>query len=220
MVVSKKRLFYLFNTSTRMKIVCIGRNYREHAKELDNPIPKEPVIFMKPDTALLRNNDPFYYPDFSQNIHYELEVVVKICKIGKNISEQFAPRYYNEIGLGLDLTARDVQQRCKEKGLPWERAKSFDFSAVQSRFIPKDQLPEVDALHFQLEKNGELVQDGFTGDMLFPINKLIAEISKYFTLKIGDLIYTGTPAGVGALAIGDRFVAKLEGQTLLDFEIK
>ncbi len=203
-----------------MKIICIGRNYREHANELNNPVPKEPVIFMKPDTALLRNNEPFYYPDFSQEIHYELEVVVKICRVGKAISEQFAPRYYNEIGLGVDLTARDIQQRCKEKGLPWERAKAFDFSAVQSKFINKEDLPSVDALHFQLEKNGELVQDGFTEDMLFPINKLIAEISKIFTLKIGDLIYTGTPAGVGALQVGDRLVGTLEGHKLLDFEVK
>lgn len=203
-----------------MKIICIGRNYREHAKELNNPIPKDPVIFMKPDTALLRNNDPFYYPDFSKDIHYELEVVVKICKLGKSITEKFAPRYYEEIGLGVDLTARDIQQRCKEKGLPWERAKAFDFSAVQSKFIHKNELPEVDALHFQLEKNGAVVQNGFTGNMLFPINKLIAEISKHFTLKIGDLIYTGTPAGVGALAIGDRLVGTLEGCKLLDFEVK
>ncbi len=204
-----------------MKIICIGRNYSEHAKELQNPIPqKEPVIFMKPDTALLRNNEPFYYPEFSKEIHYELEVVVKICKVGKGISEQFAHRYYNEIGLGVDLTARDIQQKCKEKGLPWERAKAFDFSAVQSTFIPKEKLPSVEHLHFQLEKNGELVQEGFTGDMLFPINRLIAEISKVFTLKIGDLIYTGTPKGVGALQIGDRLVGKLEGQTLLDFEVK
>ncbi len=203
-----------------MKIICIGRNYSEHAKELNNPIPKEPVIFMKPDTALLRNNEPFYYPDFSSDIHYELEVVVKICKVGKAISEKFAPRYYEEVGLGVDLTARDIQQRCKEKGLPWERAKAFDFSAVQSKFIKKEELPAVDALHFQLEKNGQLVQDGFTGDMLFPINKLVAEISKNFTLKIGDLIYTGTPAGVGELSVGDRFVGTLEGQKLLDFEVR
>ncbi len=203
-----------------MKIICIGRNYREHAYELNNPVPKEPVIFMKPDTALLRNNEPFYYPDFSQEIHYELEVVVKICRVGKAIAEQFAPRYYNEIGLGVDLTARDIQQRCKEKGLPWERAKAFDFSAVQSKFINKEELPSVDALHFQLKKNGQLVQDGFTGDMLFPINKLIAEISKIFTLKIGDLIYTGTPAGVGALQVGDRLVGTLESHKLLDFEVK
>ncbi|PVX52463.1 2-keto-4-pentenoate hydratase/2-oxohepta-3-ene-1,7-dioic acid hydratase in catechol pathway [Balneicella halophila] len=203
-----------------MKIVCIGRNYREHAKELNNPVPKEPVIFMKPDSALLRNNDPFYYPDFSKDIHYELEVVVRINKLGKSISEEFAPRYYDEIGLGIDLTARDIQKRCKEKGLPWERAKAFDFSAVQSTFISKKELPPVDALHFQLEKNGKIVQDGFTGDMLFPINQLIAEISKYFTLKIGDLIYTGTPEGVGSLAIGDKLKGTLEGQSLLDFEVK
>lgn len=203
-----------------MKILCIGRNYREHAKELNNPVPKEPVIFMKPDTALLRNNDPFYYPEFSSDIHYELEVVVKICKVGKSISEEFAPRYYEEIGLGIDLTARDIQQRCKEKGLPWERAKAFDCSAVQSQFLSKETLPPVEALHFQLEKNGELVQDGFTGDMLFSINRLVAEISKYFTLKIGDLIYTGTPAGVGPLQVGDRLVGTLEGKKMLDFEVK
>lgn len=203
-----------------MKIIAIGRNYREHAKELNNPVPKEPVIFMKPDTALLRNNDPFYYPDFSKDIHYELEVVIKICKVGKSISEEFASRYYEEIGLGIDLTARDIQQRCKEKGLPWERAKAFDFSAVQSKFLSKQTLAPVEALHFQLEKNGLLVQDGFTGDMLFPVNRLIAEISKYFTLKIGDLIYTGTPAGVGSLQVGDRLVGTLEGKKLLDFEVK
>lgn len=203
-----------------MKIIAIGRNYAEHAKELNNVVPKEPVIFMKPDTALLRNNDPFFYPDFSNDIHYELEIVVKICKLGKNVAEEFAPRYYEEVGLGIDFTARDIQQKCKEKGLPWERAKAFDHSAVISKFMNKQDLPKMTNLHFQLYKNGALAQDGFTGNMLFPIDKLIAEISKCFTLKIGDLIYTGTPAGVGSIAIGDRFEATLEGQKLLDFEIK
>lgn len=203
-----------------MKIVAVGRNYSKHAEELGNPIPKEPVLFMKPDTALLRNNDPFYYPSFSNAIHYEVEVVVKIAKLGKNIAEEFAHRYYQEIGLGIDFTARDIQQKCKEKGLPWERAKAFDHSAVISKFMAKEELPNVNQLHFQLQKNGRLVQDGYTGNMLFPIDKLIAEISKYFTLKIGDLIYTGTPAGVGSIAIGDQLVGILEGEKMLDFEIK
>lgn len=203
-----------------MKIVAVGRNYSKHAEELGNPIPKEPVLFMKPDTALLRNNDPFYYPSFSNAIHYEVEVVVKIAKLGKNIAEEFAHRYYQEIGLGIDFTARDIQQKCKEKGLPWERAKAFDHSAVISKFVAKEELPNVNQLHFQLQKNGRLVQDGYTGNMLFPIDKLIAEISKYFTLKIGDLIYTGTPAGVGSIAIGDQLVGILEGEKMLDFEIK
>lgn len=203
-----------------MKILAIGRNYREHAKELNNPVPKQPVIFMKPDTALLRNNDPFYYPDFSNDIHYEIEVVVKINKLGKCISKEFAPRYYNEIGLGIDLTARDIQQKCKEKGLPWERAKAFDHSAVISDFIPKEQFDDINNINFQLEKNGHIVQTGNTTNMLFPIDELIAEISKYFTLKIGDLIYTGTPSGVGKIAIGDHFIGTLEGQKLLDFEVK
>lgn len=203
-----------------MKIIAVGRNYREHAEELSNPVPDEPILFMKPDTALLRNNDPFYYPSFSNTIHYEVEVVVKIAKLGKNITAGFAHRYYQEIGLGIDFTARDIQQKCKEKGLPWERAKAFDHSAVISQFVAKEHLPSVNQLHFQLYKNGQLVQDGYTGNMLFSIDNLIAEISKYFTLKIGDLIYTGTPVGVGTIAIGDQFVGTLEGQKLIDFEVK
>lgn len=203
-----------------MKIIAIGRNYIEHAHELNNAVPKEPVIFMKPDTALLRNNDAFFHPEFSSDIHYELEVVVKISKVGKTISEQFAPRYYEEIGLGIDFTARDIQQQCKEKGLPWERAKAFDYSAAISKFIHKDELPAMNALNFELKKNNKIVQKGNTRNMIFSINTLIAEISKYFTLKIGDLIYTGTPAGVGQIAIGDRLIGTLEGHKLLDFEIR
>lgn len=204
-----------------MKIIAIGRNYVEHAHELNNPVPsKEPVIFMKPDTALLHNNDAFFYPNFSSDIHYELEVVVRIDKVGKSIAKEFAHRYYSEIGLGIDFTARDVQQKCKKEGLPWEKAKAFDYSAAISKFIDKEKLPPVDELNFELQKNKNIVQKGYTGNMIFSIDSLIAYISKYFTLKIGDLIYTGTPAGVGSIAIGDRFIGTLENYELLNFEIR
>lgn len=203
-----------------MKIVCIGRNYAEHAKELNNPVPTEPLFFIKPDSAVLRNNDPFYLPDFSDDIHYEAEIYVRIHKKGKNIDEKFANRYYNEIGIGIDLTARDIQQRCKEKGLPWEKAKGFDGSAPLSETIPLAEFKDIQNIRFELHRNGEVVQRGHTADMLFPVDRIIAEASKYFMLKIGDLIFTGTPAGVGRLEKGDRLEAYIEGRKMLDFQIK
>lgn len=204
-----------------MKIICIGRNYVAHAKELNNEVPQEPVLFLKPDTALLRNNDPFYIPDWSNNLHHEVELIVKINRIGKNIEQKFAHRYYEEIGLGIDFTARDVQDRLKEKGLPWEKSKAFDHSAVISReFIPIDSLPDRNAIHFRLDINGKTVQEGDSSLMIFPIDAIISQVSKYFTLKIGDLIYTGTPAGVGPVKIGDRLEGFLEGQKMFDFMVK
>jgi len=203
-----------------MKIVCIGRNYAEHAKELNNPVPTEPLFFIKPDSAVLRNNDPFYLPDFSDDIHYEAEIYVRIHKKGKNIDEKFAPKYYSEIGIGIDLTARDVQQKCKEKGLPWEKAKGFDGSAPLSETLPLSGYSDIQDIRFELHLNGEVVQQGWTGEMIFPVNRIIAEASKYFMLKIGDLIFTGTPAGVGRLKAGDRLEAFIEGKKMLDFAIR
>lgn len=204
-----------------MKIICIGRNYSEHVRELNNEIPDEPVIFMKPDSALLRNNEPFYIPDFSQEVHYECELIVRINRLGKNIEPRFANRYFDEVGLGIDFTARDLQNQLKAKGLPWEKAKGFDRSAViSSDFVAKENLPDVNSIKFQLKKNGDLVQQGDSAYMLFAIDELISQVSKYFTLKIGDLIYTGTPAGVGPVAIGDRLEGFLEGRKLFDFEVK
>lgn len=203
-----------------MKIIAIGRNYSEHAKELNNPVPKEPVFFLMPETALLRNNTAFFYPDFSNDIHYEVELVVKINRLGKNIEERFAHRYYNEIGIGIDFTARDVQSELKQKGLPWEKAKAFDGAAPLGEFIKLDDLPKVDNIDFSLDKNGERMQTGNSKDMLFSVDQIIAHISKYFTLKIGDLIYTGTPAGVGPVVIGDKLSASIEGKELLQVLIK
>lgn len=203
-----------------MKIICIGRNYAEHAKELNNPVPTVPVIFMKPDTAILKDNKPFYHPDFSNDIHHELEIVLKIAKEGKHIAEKFAHKYYNEIGLGIDFTARDIQQKHKEKGLPWELAKSFDHSAPISHFITKDQFKDLYQLNFHLDLNGQTVQKGNTSDLLFQFEKLIAFVSQCITLKKGDLIFTGTPEGVGKVNIGDHLVGYLEGEKLLDFVIK
>ncbi|MBN2664153.1 MAG: fumarylacetoacetate hydrolase family protein [Bacteroidales bacterium] len=203
-----------------MKIFCIGRNYLNHAKELNNSVPTEPVVFLKPDTALLRNNDPFYLPDFSDEIHHEIELVVKINKVGKHIAKEFAHRYYNEIGLGVDFTARDLQAKLKEKGLPWEKAKAFDFSApISTNFINKEDL-ELENLNFSLEINNKIVQNGNTADMIFKIDELIEHISKFFTLKIGDLIYTGTPAGVGKIEIGDHLQGFINEKIMLDFLIK
>ena len=204
-----------------MKIICIGRNYSEHVRELNNEIPDEPVIFMKPDSALLRNNEPFFIPDFSQDVHYECELIIRINRLGKNIESRFAGRYYDEVGLGVDFTARDLQNQLREKGLPWEKAKAFDRSAViSSEFISKKELPDGNAIQFQLKKNGDVVQNGNSSLMLFPVDEIISQVSKYFTLKIGDLIYTGTPAGVGPVAIGDRLEGFLEGKKMFDFEIK
>lgn len=203
-----------------MKIIAVGRNYAEHAKELNNPVPGVPVIFMKPETAVLKDNKPFYHPEFSNDIHYELEIVLKICKEGKYISEKFAANYYDEIGLGVDFTARDIQSAHKEKGLPWELAKSFDNSAPISRFFPKNSYPDLYDLNFHLDLNEKTVQSGNTKDLLFSFERLIAFISQYISLKKGDLIFTGTPKGVGKVNVGDRLTGYLENEKLLDFEIK
>lgn len=176
---------------------------------------------MKPDTALLRNNAPFFYPSFSKDIQHEVELIIKINKVGRCIGEKFANRYYSEVGLGIDFTARDVQQRCKEKGLPWEVAKAFDFSApISSKFLPISDFESVDRIPFRLVKNGEVVQQGNSGDMLFSVNRIISYVSQYVTLKIGDLIYTGTPAGVGSVAIGDRLQGYIADTLMFDFEVK
>jgi acylpyruvate hydrolase len=203
-----------------MKIIAIGRNYAEHAKELNNPIPAAPVIFLKPDTAILKDNKPFYHPDFSDDIHHEIEIVLKVSKEGKNISDKFASTYYDEIGLGVDFTARDIQQRHKEKGLPWELAKGFDNSAPISNFVPKTQFPDVYQINFHLDVNQETRQNGKTSDLLFSFEQIIVFVSQYFTLKKGDLIFTGTPAGVSRVKPGDHLEGYLENEKLLDFWVK
>tara|TARA_R110001583_G_scaffold46417_7_gene145602 strand:- start:652 stop:1263 length:612 start_codon:yes stop_codon:yes gene_type:complete len=203
-----------------MKIVCIGRNYAAHIEELKNERPTDPVVFIKPDSAVLPKEQDFYIPDFTNNVHYEVEVLVKICKVGKHISEDFANKYYDEIGLGIDFTARDLQSQLKEKGLPWEKAKGFDGSAVIGKWLPKSNFKNLENLNFTLEQNGEVVQDGNTGLMLWKIDELIAYVSKYFTLKKGDVIFTGTPAGVGQIATNDYLSGKLEGQELFTLKIK
>jgi acylpyruvate hydrolase len=203
-----------------MKIFCVGRNYADHAKELKNDLPTAPVIFMKPDTALLRENAAFYYPDFSKDIHHEVELVVKIDKEGKNIQEKFSSKYYNEIGVGIDFTARDLQNELKSKGLPWEISKAFNGSAAVSSFVNKSDLKELQNLKISLSINSEIKQSGNTKDMIFSIDTVIAYISQFFTLKKGDLIYTGTPAGVGSIKIGDKIKCFLEDNKMLDCEVK
>ena len=203
-----------------MKIIAIGRNYIEHAKELNNPVPKEPMFFMKPESSIVRNNKPFFYPDFSEDVHYEAEIVLKVNRVGKNIEERFAYRYFDEIGIGIDFTARDLQQKCKEKGKPWEIAKAFDGSAPISEFVPKSNYTDLNDLHFSLDLNEKTVQDGTTKDLIFNFDVLIAYVSKFVTLKIGDLIFTGTPAGVGPVQKNDRLVAKIEGEVFMDFKVK
>lgn len=202
-----------------MKIICIGRNYVDHILELQNERPSEPVIFMKPDTAILKDNEPFYYPNFSQDIHHEIEVVLKISKQGKCIEEQFADKYYEEIGIGVDFTARDLQNKLKAKGLPWEMAKAFNGSAPISKFVKKENF-DLANLNFSIAVNGETRQKGNSSLMLWNFNEIIAFVSKYFALKVGDLIFTGTPAGVAAVNIGDRLEGFLENEKLLDFEVK
>ncbi|HWZ14426.1 MAG TPA: fumarylacetoacetate hydrolase family protein [Mucilaginibacter sp.] len=203
-----------------MKIIAIGRNYAEHAKELNNPVPGLPVIFMKPDTALLKDNKPFYHPAFSEDIHHEIEIVLKICKEGKHISEKFAPGYFDEIALGVDFTARDIQTRHKEKGLPWELAKAFDNSAPVSAFLPKSQFADLHNLNFRLDVNQQTRQQSNTQNMLFSFEYIIAFVSQYITLKKGDLIFTGTPQGVSKVNVGDHLQGYIEGQQLLDFYVK
>ncbi|WP_316813196.1 fumarylacetoacetate hydrolase family protein [Pedobacter heparinus] len=203
-----------------MKIIAIGRNYAEHAKELNNPIPDKPVIFLKPDTAILKDNKPFYIPDFSSDIHYELEIVLKIAKEGKHIAEKFAHKYYEELGLGIDFTARDIQNAHKAKGLPWELAKAFDNSAAISSFIPKTAIEDLNNLNFELKINAESRQHGNTRNILFSFERIIAFVSQYITLKKGDLIFTGTPEGVGQVKPGDKLEGWLQGQQLLNFDIK
>ncbi len=203
-----------------MKIICIGRNYAEHAKELNNAIPTEPVFFMKPDTALLKDGEPFYYPDITKDLHHEIEIVIKINKVGKHIEEQFAYKYYDEIGLGIDFTARDLQAECKAKGLPWEKAKSFDNSAPIGKFISKDKLGDLSTIEFELKINGQSRQVGNTKDLLFSFDQIISYVSKYVTLKVGDLIYTGTPSGVGAVSIGDKLQGYIKDDLFLEFEVK
>ncbi|HIA07408.1 MAG TPA: fumarylacetoacetate hydrolase family protein [Flavobacteriales bacterium] len=203
-----------------MKIICIGRNYASHAKELNNPIPEEPVIFMKPDSSLIRNNQPFFIPDFSTDVHHEVELVVKINKLGKHIEKKFAHKYYHEIGIGIDFTARDLQSKMKEKGLPWEKAKGFDGSAPLGKFVPKSTFSDIENINFHLDINGKRVQTGNTSNMLFSIDTIVEHVSKYFTLKIGDLIYTGTPEGVGPVKAGDRLACFIEEEELLAFNIR
>lgn len=203
-----------------MKIICIGRNYANHAKEMNSPIPDVPMFFMKPDTALLPKKNPFFYPSFTNDLHYECEIVVRINKLGKNIAEKFAHEYYDEIGLGIDFTARDLQQKCKENGHPWEIAKAFEHSAPMSdQFLNKNDL-SMENLNFFLYKNGELVQHGNTKDMIFNIDKLIAYISQFMTLKIGDLVFTGTPEGVGPVQIGDVLKGNIEDTDMFTLKIK
>ncbi len=205
-----------------MKIICIGRNYVNHAKELGNEVPKEPLFFLKPDSAVLPKKQPLFYPSFTKDLHYEVEVVVKINRLGKHIEERFAHKYYNQIGLGIDFTARDIQQECKEKGLPWEKAKSFDGSAILgNKFLSIEEIGgDVNNIDFSLFKNQELVQTGNTKDMMFTIDKIIAYISQFYTLKIGDLIFTGTPAGVGPVSIGDQLEGFLQEEQLIKLNIK
>ena len=203
-----------------MKIICIGRNYREHAKEMNNPVPEKPVFFMKPDTALLPKNNPFFYPDFSKDVHYETEIVLKINRNGKHIEEKFAHKYFEEIGIGIDFTARDLQTEQKKKGLPWEIAKAFDGAAPVGKFVNKSQFSDISNLHFSLKINGELRQEGNTADMIFSFDRIIAYVSQFISLKPGDLIFTGTPAGVGPTKINDYFEVFIEDEMLLSFNVK
>lgn len=202
-----------------MKIICIGRNYAKHIEELANERPSEPVIFMKPDSAVLLKKNPFIIPPFSEDIHYEVEVLVKINRIGKHINKKFSHKYYEEIGLGIDFTARDLQSRLKEKGLPWEKAKAFDGSAVIGKFCHKSEL-DLEAIPFQLERNGAVVQDGNSSHMLWKIDELIAYVSQFFTLKIGDVLFTGTPAGVGRVEPNDELKGIMKGMEMFHIKVK
>ena len=202
-----------------MKIFCIGKNYAAHAKEMNSEVPSKPMVFMKPSTALLNNNKPFYYPEFSSNIHYEVEIVLKVSKNGKHINPKFALDYFDEIGLGIDFTARDIQSECKKKGHPWEVAKAFDHSAVIGKFIPVEGL-DLDSIEFSLTKNGEVVQKGNTKDLIYNFKTIVSYISTIFTIKITDLIMTGTPEGVGPVEIGDVLVGYLGEMKMFEFQVK
>lgn len=203
-----------------MKIIAIGQNYVEHNKELNSKHSTEPVVFMKPDTALLKNNKPFFIPDFSDNIHYETELIIKINRLGKNIARKYAYRYYSEIGLGVDFTARDLQAKQKEAGKPWEISKSFDGSAVIGSFLPVDTLGNIQDIRFHMDLNGKTVQNGHSADMIFPVDEIIAYVSQFFTLKIGDIIFTGTPVGVGKVSVGDQLQGYIFDQKMFDFKVK
>lgn len=205
-----------------MKIICIGRNYANHAAELGNSVPDSPLFFLKPDSAVLMHRHPFYLPDWTGDVHHEVELLVKISRVGKCIAPEFAHRYFEEVSLGIDFTARDVQAECKAKGHPWERAKAFDGSAVISRqWIPLQQLgDDVQNLVFSLHKNGQVVQEGHSKNMIFPITELIASVSKYMTLKVGDVLFTGTPAGVGRVQSGDVLTGTLCGNSMFEVQIR
>jgi len=203
-----------------MKIICIGRNYTDHVRELNNDLPKEPVFFLKPDTAIVTRNRPFFYPEFSTEIHHEVEIVFRISKVGKYIQEKFAHTYYNEIAVGLDMTARDLQREAIKNGLPWEKTKGFDSSAPISSFVPVSDFPDIKNLNFSLKKNGETVQSGNTRDMIFSIDRIIAHVSQFITLKMGDIIFTGTPAGVGPVQIGDKLTAYIEDKKMLSCNVR
>lgn len=203
-----------------MKLICIGRNYTDHISELNNERPEEPVVFIKPDSAILLKQHPFVIPEFSNEVHHEVEVIVKICKVGKHISQKFAHKYYNEISLGVDFTARDLQTKLKEKGLPWEKAKGFDGSAIIGNFLPKNSFSSLENINFELRNKGEIVQQGNTNLMLWKIDELIAYVSQYFTLKTGDILFTGTPKGVAPVQDGDVLEGFLEGNQVFKVQVK
>ena len=203
-----------------MKIFAIGQNYVEHNKELNSKNPTEPVVFMKPDSALLKNNKPFYIPDFSQELHYETELIIKFNRLGKNIETKFSDRYFAEIGLGVDFTARDLQRKLKAEGKPWEISKAFDNSAVIGNFFPVNEFEDIQSIQFRLDINGKTVQNGNSSDMIFPINELVSYLSRFFTIKIGDILFTGTPVGVGKVIIGDRLEGYIFDKKMFDFYIK
>ena len=203
-----------------MKIICIGRNYTDHIEELANERPEDPVVFLKPDTSLVLKNQPFFIPPFSDDVHYEVEILVRINRIGKHIQQKFAHKYYDEIGLGIDFTARDLQAKLKAKGLPWEKAKAFDGAAVVGDWVNKSELPHIDELQFEMTKNGTVVQQSSSALMLWKVDELIAYVSQFFTLKIGDIIFTGTPAGVGPVVENDVLEGSLEGRQLFSIKVK
>ena len=203
-----------------MKIICVGRNYADHIEELDSAVPEHPVLFLKPDTAILLKNQPFFIPEFTQNVHHEVEILIKIKKVGKHIDQKFAHKYYDEIGLGIDFTARDLQNKLKDKGLPWEKAKSFDGAALIGNFLPKETFKDINDINFSLKNNGKVVQKGNTALMLWKIDALVEYISKYFTLKIGDVIFTGTPSGVAKINPNDTLTGYIDEKEIFSVKVK